>query len=65
LICQECYDEIKHNNTWYKEGKEETINKIKKLIRKERKNWITATDWDKNILNGIKLLEKDEKKKNA
>jgi len=59
-ICQECYDKMKHKNTWYKEGKKETLDKVKKLIRKERKNWITATDWDKNILNGIKKIE-DEK----
>lgn len=62
-ICKECYNKQKRRNPWYKAGKKEAIHKIKKLIQKEKKGWISATDWDKNLLNGIKEMEKEKEKK--
>ena len=38
-ICKSCYDKIKHDNTWYKEGKKETIELIKEILsKKENEN---------------------------
>jgi superfamily II helicase len=63
-ICKSCYDKIKKSNTWYKAGRKEILDEVKKLINKEKKNWISATDWDTNLKQGLKKLQKAYEKSN-
>jgi hypothetical protein len=38
--------------------RKEVLNEVRKLINKEKKNWINTTDWDTNLKQGLKKLEK-------
>lgn len=60
-ICQECYDKIKHENTWYKEGRKETIREFEEWVDDKWKN-PKLTDVFPNILKGMKHKLEEMKK---
>jgi hypothetical protein len=54
LICQECYDKIKYDNTWYKEGRKDAIKEevkfLKTLLQTKELSRARARDTGRNTI---------------
>lgn len=63
-ICQECYDKMKHENAWYKEGRKDVMKELKKLKmddRPEIAHYLISKDYTEGWNACIKEMEKLEK----
>lgn len=63
-ICQECYDKMKHENNWYKEGRKDVVKDFNKLKMDDRvgiEHYLISKDYTQGWNDCIKEIQKMEK----